>query len=84
LVVAVADPAHYLKHGVAPLLRLMRNDRNVYLEVVDGNGRRMLEWAVNGDKTPNSGSLYVRPGLEACSPIQAFGWPSRLSACPSR
>lgn len=83
LVVTAADPAHYLKHGVTPLLRLIRNDRNVYLEVVDGNGSRMLEWAVNGDKTPNSGSLYVRHGLEACSPIKALGWPSRLPACPS-
>jgi hypothetical protein len=83
LVVTAAAPAHYLKHGLAPLLRRMRNDRNIYLEVVDGNGRRILEWAVNGDKTPNSGSLFVRHGLEACSPIQALGWPSRLPACPS-
>jgi hypothetical protein len=82
LVIASASPARYLKHGLPRLLRLLRGDNSVYLAVLDGRGALALEWALNGDTNPNHGSLYVRPGLERCSPIVAVGWPSRLPPCP--
>jgi hypothetical protein len=84
VVIATNDAAAYLKYELKPILRIMRRDRNVYLAIVDGSGTRVLEWAINGDKTPNSGSLYVKPGLERCSPIVALGWPMHLPPCPAR
>jgi len=84
VVIATSHPAAYLKHELKAILRITRPDRNVYLAVVDGTGTRVLEWAINGDKTPSSGSLYVRPGLERCSPIAALGWPMHLPPCPAR
>jgi hypothetical protein len=82
LVIASSHPARYLKHGLPRLLPLLRGDNSLYLAVLDGRGRLALEWALNGDTNPNHGSLYVRPGLERCSPIVAIGWPSRLPPCP--
>jgi hypothetical protein len=82
LVIASARPARYLKHGLPRLLPLLRGDNSLYLAVFDARGRLVLEWALNGDTNPNHGSLYVRPGLERCSPIVAIGWPSRLPPCP--
>ena len=82
LVIASTRPARYLKHGLPHLLPLLRGDNSLYLAVLDGRGGLVLEWALNGDTNPNHGSLYVRPGLERCSPIVAIGWPSRLPPCP--
>ena len=84
IVIATGNPARYLRHRLLGVLRLMRADHNVYLAVVDQSGRIALEWAVNGDKTPNSGSLYVRPALEACSPISASGNIAQPPRCPAR
>lgn len=79
IVIAAADPARYLRHGLPRVVRALRRDREVSLEVVDGDGRRVLEWS-HGE---NGGSLFVRHGLERCSPVAAFGWPTNLPPCPS-
>jgi len=79
LVVAAADPARYLRHGLRRVVRLLRHDAGVYVEVVDGHGRLVLEWTLRGA----GGSLFVRRGLERCSPVVAIGWPSNLAPCPS-
>jgi hypothetical protein len=84
LVIASTDPARYLKHGLPRLLPLLRSDNNLYLAVVDRRARLVLEWALSGDTNPNQGLLYVRPGLERCSPIVAIGWPSGLPPCPKK
>jgi hypothetical protein len=84
LVIASDRSARYLKHGLRRLLPLLQGDNSLYLAVVDARGRLALEWALNGDTNPTHGSLYVRPGLERCSPIAAIGWPSRLPPCPSK
>jgi hypothetical protein len=83
LVVAAARPARYLRHDLPRLLPLLRGENSVYLAVIDGRGRLAFEWALNGDTNPGHGSLYVRPGLERCSPVVAIGWPSRLPPCPA-
>jgi hypothetical protein len=83
LVIAADRPARFLKHALPRLLPLLRNDDSVYLAIVDRRSRLVLEWALNGGSNPNRGSLYVRPGLEHCSPIVAVGWPSRLARCPA-
>jgi hypothetical protein len=80
LVIASADPARYLRHGLGRVVRLLRHDQRLYVEVLDGRGRRVLEWTYGG----SGGSLFVRPGLERCSPVVAVGWPSNLAPCPSR
>jgi hypothetical protein len=82
VVIETRQPAAYLKHELRSVLRVTRPDHNVYLAVVDGRGTRILEWAINGDKTPNTGSVYVKHGLESCSPVVAIGWPSHLPPCP--
>jgi hypothetical protein len=78
LVLAVIKPAYYLRHRLRPILPLLAS--SAYLRIVDGRARRALEWY----GTPNGGALYVRPGLEKCSPIVAFGWPINLPPCPSK
>jgi hypothetical protein len=80
LVIAAADPARYLRHGLRRVVRLLRQDSGLYVEVVDGHGRRVLEWSLGG----NSGSLFVKHGLERCSPVYALGWPPNLAPCPSK
>jgi hypothetical protein len=40
----------------------------------------VLEWSLAG----NGGSVYVKPGLESCSPVVALGWPWNLPPCPSK
>ena len=83
LVIASTHPAGYLKHGLPHLLPLLHGDNSLYLAVLDSRGRLVLEWALSGDTNPTHGSLYVRPGLERCSPIVAIGWPSQLPPCPT-
>jgi hypothetical protein len=79
LVIAAADPARYLRHGLRRVVRLLRHDPGLYVEVVDDHGRRVLEWTLDGP----GGSLFVRRGLERCSPVVALGWPPNLAPCPS-
>jgi hypothetical protein len=79
LVIATATPASYLKHGLARVVHALRKDSGLYVEVVDRHGRRVLEWSGTG----NGGSLFVQHGLERCSPVRAFGWPTNLPRCPS-
>jgi len=82
LVLAVARPAYFLRHQLKPILpRLTGNGKGAasYLLVVDMRAKRVLEWY----STRHGGSLYVRRGLESCSPIVAHGWGS-LSPCPSK
>ena len=77
LVVATTNPAHYLKHGLTRLTRILADHNNLYLAVVDRSGKLVLEWS----HVANSGSLYVRPDLEGCSPIVALGW-FKTPPCP--
>ena len=80
LVIATTDPAHYLKHGLPQVLRALRRAPTLYTAVVDHTGARVLEWSHAG----NEGSVYVKYGLERCSPVVAIGWPSNLPPCPSK
>jgi len=79
LVVATTEPARYLKHGLTRVTRILSPSNDLYLAVVGRQGKLVLEWT----HAANSGSLYVRPGLEQCSPVVAFGWPRNLPTCPS-
>lgn len=82
LVLAVAKPANFLRHQLKPILPKLSGNRNgaaSYLLVVDLSAKRVLE----SYSTPHGGSLYVRRGLESCSPIAAHGW-SNLRPCPSK
>jgi hypothetical protein len=82
LVLAVARPAYFLRHQLKPILpKLTGNGKGVasYLLVVDMRAKRVLEWYFSSKE----GSLFVRHGLERCSPIVAHGWGS-LSPCPSK
>ncbi|MDX6650460.1 MAG: hypothetical protein QOJ97_2411, partial [Solirubrobacteraceae bacterium] len=62
LVIRTSEPAGYLKHALRQVLRRMPA-RSVYLAVVDGQGRRVLEWALNSGPGQRQGSLYVRRDL---------------------
>ncbi len=79
LVIATADPARYLKHGLPRVVRVLRSVYALYAAVVDRHGGRVLEWS----QADNEGSVFVKHGLERCSPVVALGWPSNLPACPS-
>lgn len=80
LVIATTDPARYLKHGFPQVVRALRRAPALYTAVVDDTGARVLEWSHAGDE----GSVYVKHGLERCSPVVAIGWPSNLPPCPSK
>lgn len=93
LVLAVARPAHFLRHQLRPIIPLLNGSGNVnafYLRVVDERRKTVLEWS--GRPARNSsgnaffhGELYVRHGLERCSPIAAGGGPMiGLPPCPSK
>jgi hypothetical protein len=70
---AVSDPAAFLKHRLQRFLdrTLLAHRENVYLRIVDGYGGRVLEWSVEGPH----GSLWIRPDVFECSPIQPIGQP---------
>jgi hypothetical protein len=80
LVIATTDPARYLKHGLPRVVRALRRAPALYTAVVDDSGGRVLEWSHAG----NEGSVFVKHGLERCSPVVAIGWPSNLPQCPSK
>ena len=63
IIVATTNPAHYLKKGLTRVTRILGHSNNLYLAVVDRDGKRVLEWS----HVANSGSLYVRHDLEGCS-----------------
>jgi len=81
LVLAVARPAYFLRHQLKPILTKLSGKRSGanYVLVVDMRAKRVLEWYFSSKE----GSLFVRHGLERCSPIVAHGWGS-LSPCPSK
>ena len=81
LVLQVARPAYFLRHQLESILpKLTGNGKDPsYLLIVDVRAKRVLEWY----GTPHGGSLYMRRGLESCSPIAAHGW-SNLEPCPSK
>ena len=88
LVLAVARPAYFLRHQLKPVLPHLTTRGNVnayYLRIVDGQAKPVLEWTGSSLRgAPYSeGSVYVRPGLEGCSPIVAIGW-DRVPPCPSK
>jgi hypothetical protein len=68
---AVSDPARFLKHRLQRFLdrTLLAHRENAYLRIVDGHGGRVLEWSVEGPH----GSLWIRPDVFECSPIQPIG-----------
>jgi hypothetical protein len=80
LVIATAHPANYLKNGLPRVVRALRGAPALYTAVVDRTGTRVLEWSQAG----NEGSVFVKHGLERCSPVVAIGWPSNLPPCPSK
>ncbi|MGC9974879.1 MAG: hypothetical protein ABSC36_05775 [Gaiellaceae bacterium] len=92
LVLAVSRPAYFLRHQLKPILpQLTANGHATayYLRIVDDHGKTVLEWSGRPERSSSGGaffhgSLYVRPGLERCSPIVAVGWPMRLPPCPSK
>jgi hypothetical protein len=70
---AVSDPAPFLKHRLQRFLdrTLLAHRANVYLQIVDGRGSRVLEWSLQGPH----GSLWIRPDVFECSPIQPISQP---------
>jgi hypothetical protein len=73
LVVATATPAAvYLRHHLKELLQGIRSSYMV-LDVVDQHAARILEVSYRARTNKLMGSLYVRPGLAGCSPIQSWG-----------
>jgi hypothetical protein len=87
LELAVSRPAYFLRHQLKPILPHLTGKGSApayYLRIVDARARNVLEWRGSParGKFPNEGSLYVRPGLESCSPIVALGWPMNLPPCP--
>jgi hypothetical protein len=79
ITLAVSDPASFLKHRLDPIVRATSPYEEAYIRVVDASGGAVLEWY----KTGAGGALYVRPGLEGCSPIGAQGW-GNIPSCPAR
>jgi hypothetical protein len=79
---AVSDPAPFLKHRLQRFLdrTLLTHRDDAYLRIVDGGGDRVLEWSYRA----RSGSLWIRPSLLRCSPIQPLGVPvgARYPSCP--
>jgi hypothetical protein len=79
LVLTVSRPAFFLHHQLQPIILAMRSSDSHYLRVADTHRRLVIEFYTRG----NGGSLTVRPGLERCSPVVAFGWPANLPPCPA-
>jgi hypothetical protein len=79
ITLAVSEPASFLRHGLDPIVRATVPYNEAYIRIVDAAGGRILEWY----KTGTGGALYVRPGLEGCSPIMAYGW-GHVAQCPAR
>jgi len=82
---AVSDPAAFLEHRLKRFLvrTLLARRQDAYLRVVDGRGRRVLEWSWSHEGP--SGSLWIRPDVLECSPIQPIGIPvgATYSRCPA-
>jgi hypothetical protein len=80
---AVSDPAAFLKHRLQGFLdrTLFARRQNAYLRIVDGHGGPVLEWSVTGPH----GSLWIRPDVFACSPIQPISVPygKTFPRCPA-
>jgi hypothetical protein len=80
---AVSDPAPFLKHRLQRFLdrTLLAHRDNVYLRIVDGHGGRVLEWSLQGPH----GSLWIRPDVFECSPIQPISepYPAHHPRCPA-
>jgi hypothetical protein len=80
---AVSDPAAFLKHRLRGFLdrTLFAHRQNAYLRIVDDRGARVLEWSVTGPH----GTLWIRPDVFECSPIQPMGVPygKTFPRCPA-
>jgi hypothetical protein len=70
------QPARYLL-GMGGLLAAA--GRPAYIRVIDPRGQTVFEWY----SARRQNMLYVRPGLEGCSPAIALGW-SKIPRCPAR
>ncbi|MGD0274002.1 MAG: hypothetical protein ABSB96_09780 [Gaiellaceae bacterium] len=92
LVLAASRPAYFLLHQLKPIIPQLTasgNDIAYYLRVVDARGKNVLEWSGRPARSSSAkaffhGTLYVRPGLEGCSPIVAVGFSTSIPPCPSK
>lgn len=64
LVVAAKHPAIYLRHRLSAVLTSFDHGY-LYLQVASDRGAKILEWTLR----TRTGSLYVKPALDQCSPI---------------
>lgn len=76
LVVAAEHPAVYLRHRLSAVLAPFDHGY-LYLQVANDRGARILEWTLR----TRTGSLYVKPALDQCSPI-THGGLVETPACP--
>jgi hypothetical protein len=80
---AVSDPAPFLKHRLKRFLdrTLLAHRQYVYLRIVDGHGARVLEWSLTG----SHGTLWIRPDVFQCSPIQpiSVAYGTTYPPCPA-
>lgn len=76
LVVATNRPAVYLRHRLAAVLAPFDHGY-VYLQVANDHGAKILEWTTR----TRTGSLYVKPALDNCSPI-THGGLIKTPPCP--
>ena len=68
LVVATDHPAVYLRHRLSAVLAPFDHGY-LYVQVANGRGAKILEWTLR----TRTGSLYVKPALDQCSPIMHSG-----------
>ncbi len=76
LVVATGHPAVYLRHRLSAVLAPFDHGY-LYLQVANDQGAKILEWTLR----TRTGSLYVKPALDQCSPI-THGGLIETPACP--
>lgn len=76
LVVATDQPAVYLRHRLSAVLAPFDHGY-LYLQVANDRGAKILEWTLRS----RTGSLYVKPALDSCSPIMHTEF-MKPPACP--
>lgn len=76
VVVATNHPAVYLRHRLSAVLAPFDHGY-LYVQVANAQGKKILEWTTR----TRTGSLYVKPTLDSCSPISHWG-SIKSPACP--
>lgn len=80
LVVATAIPAAvYLKYRMLQLFAGI-NSHYMFLEVVDRHGSKIIQFVLRY----GHGTVYIRPGLEGCSPGLVLGLATNPPPCPAK